>query len=864
MEPGVRYRQRAETGDVRTLRATPDNVTLEIANALPSDSGTYRCTVSEWVTETNGNVKNIDTQSQELNAEVLSVDSLISVNLKGRTEQIVSLLPNGVITWWKDQRSYHIRTQGQQDKVSFILKVFRASVQEAGTYQCVVEAFLRQTRRSLKLSNELAVLVRKPDSRLSVSTGSRAALEHAVGSDVRMECSVLTVTTNTSRFAVDGGQKYSLVRPKARSYNLLLRNAGTGDSGKYHCVLEEWLQDPHGDWAPLASKSALIQLLITPQESRFSVTKGESKVTVQESEQVHLNCTLGPGSVTPTSHYSLTWFFVPASSSERMTLVRFSHDALLDYTGVNAELMKRMSFYRPALGSFSLAIHNMDAQDSGRYSCQVDEYLLDCEGEWLQRATDQSGVTSVSVRQTESNLHVAKDNSSVTMDNQQGSFVMSCNITSRSSAGSVFEVTWWRRQADGGGEPHPIFRARRDFTLEHLGRERLVLGRPRADLYTLTVPDAEPSDSGHYYCHVEEWLLSPRHTWRKIAQDTSGYLAVSFQTQAGRNFTVLKPNVDVSVQEGGDMFLYCKLGPGSVARASHYSFTWFFVPASSSERMTLLRFSHDALLDYTGVNAELMKRMSFYRPALGSFSLAIHNMDAQDSGRYSCQVDEYLLDCEGEWLQKATDQSGVTTVSVHQTESALRLQRGDDNITVSDQQGSFVISCNITSRSSAGSVFEVTWWRRQADGGGEPRLIFRARRDFTLEHLGRERLVLGRPRADLYTLTVPDAEPSDSGHYYCHVEEWLLSPRHTWRKIAQDTSGYLAVSFQTQGDGSQLEAPCASGMLPVVLSVLIVLLLLGIAVLAYKLRKAGSWSANRKSDRSLWAESNPLKPKLET
>ncbi|KAJ8255801.1 hypothetical protein COCON_G00196650 [Conger conger] len=925
MEAGVQYRQRTVGGDVRALRTTPESFTLEIANALPTDNGTYKCTVSEWGPEAMGGGE-VDKNSQEVNTEVLSLDSLMHAQLKSRTvrvreneeielfckvkgprfplsvtwnfkhsasaarEEIVSLSHDGGISWRKTRRNYQLRTEVQPDEVSFVLKVFGASSQEGGKYQCVVDAFLRQTRRASKSSNEVAVQVLKPNSRLSISVGPRSLLQQSAGSDVQLECTVLAATTaNASRFAVswvfrpeggqnrtllsadrdsvleaEAGQRYSLIRRKARSYELLLRQAGPGDSGSYYCRVEEWLQDPHGAWGPLASTSAVIQLLVSPRESNFSVTKGKSKVTVHESHQVDLRCTLGPGSLTPTSHYAITWSFVPANSSEKVMLMQFSHDGLLDYRGVNAELMKRMVFSRPSQGSFGLSIQNMDAGDSGRYSCQVDEYQLDCEGKWQQRATDRSGVTSVNVLQTESNLHVQKDNVNVTMGNQQGSFTINCNITSYSSAASVFEVTWWRRPGYGAEEPHPIFRAARNFTLQHLdkSRKRLLFGRPRATLYTLTVPDAQPSDGGQYYCRVEEWLLSPRNSWRKIAEDTSGYLNVLFQAQAGSNFSVQKLDIDLSIQEGDMVDLRCTLGPGSLTPTSHYAITWSFVPANSSEKVMLMQFSHDGLLDYRGVNAELMKRMVFSRPSRGSFGLSIQNMDAGDSGRYSCQVDEYQLDCKGKWQQRATDRSGVTSVNVRQTESTLHVLKHDDNVTVSDQQDSFVIVCNITSYSSAASVFEVTWWCRQADGKGESRPIFRARRNFTLEHLDKKKdgLLFGRPRATLYTLTVPDAQSSDGGQYYCRVEEWLLSPRNSWRKIAEDTSGYLNVSFQEQGSVRVLEAACAYGPIPIVLSLLIALLVLVVGALSYKLWKAGGRSAKRKSDDSFW-ESNPLKPK---
>ncbi|KAI1899723.1 hypothetical protein AGOR_G00064700 [Albula goreensis] len=736
MEPGSRYRQRAETGDVRTLRATSDSFVLEIANAMVSDSGVYKCTVSEWVMEASGGVKKEGgSKSQEVTAEVRSVDSLIDAQLKSRTtqvkdneeielfcsvkgpkfpvtviwkfkhssaqsqEQVVSVHYDGVIIWWKEHQNYQLRSQVLSGETMYILKVFRASAEEAGKYQCVVEAYLRDTQKALKLSNELAVNVLKLDSLLSIRAGPQGQLQHTVGSDVLMECAILSVTVNTTRFAVSWifqaegganrtllstdrdsvmvagvgvGQRYSLSRPEARAYELILRQAEIDDSGRYYCLVEEWLQDPHGKWSSLALKSAMIQLIVQPQkissEHQLRVMKTESEVKVQESEHVHLNCTLDPSSIMPTSHYSITWFFIPANSSDQMVLMKFSHEALLDYTGVNSELVKRLRFYTPARGSFSLAIQNMGVEDSGRYSCQVAEYLLNCEGQWQQKDTDQSGVTNVTVHQTESNLHVLKHQDSLTMGDAHDSFEINCNITSRSSDRSVFEVTWWRRQVDGGGEPRPIFRAGRNFTLQHLDKTRhgLIFGRPKPTLYCLTVPNAEPSDSGQYFCRVEEWLLSPRNTWRKIAEDSSGYLTVSFQTKAS-NFSVSKHDVNVTIQEHSKVVIDCMVAAQSIMPTSDYSVTWFFVPAHSSVTEVLMKYSHEGLLDYTSFNTKLVERIRFYTPARGTFSLAIQNVDVEDSGRYSCQVAEYHFDCEGQWQQMATDQSGVTHVMVHQT-----------------------------------------------------------------------------------------------------------------------------------------------------------------------------------------------------
>ncbi|XP_036396601.1 immunoglobulin superfamily member 3-like [Megalops cyprinoides] len=460
MEVGMRYRQRAEVGDVRVLHIMPDSFMLEIANTMLSDSGVYKCTVSEWV-EATGNVEKTDSKSEEMTADVRSLDSVLCVDLKSRTvrvtenekielfctvkgpkvplsvtwkfkhptwpsqEEIVSLFHTGIITWWKERWNYQLWTQVQPGEASYVLQVFRASRLEGGMYQCVVEAFLRENQRLLKISNELAVNVQRPDSRLSISMGPKSPVKCYIGADIRIQCNVLIATSNSSHFAVSwlfqrkgegnhtilsadrdsivvsgAGKRYSLRRQGAQSYELLLQRMETGDSGQYYCQVEEWLQDTHGEWYSLSPKSAMLELAVVAKQSIFSVVKDGSEVRVPEGGQVNINCTLGPGSGMPSSQYSVTWFFSPAGSSDRVALVQFDHNGVLEQRGLTTELMKRAHFHRHTPHTFGLTIQNVDVDDSGCYSCQVDEYQLNCEGSWLQTATDQSGATNITVFQT--------------------------------------------------------------------------------------------------------------------------------------------------------------------------------------------------------------------------------------------------------------------------------------------------------------------------------------------------------------------------------------------------------------------------------------------------------------------------------
>ncbi|KAG7463641.1 hypothetical protein MATL_G00178850 [Megalops atlanticus] len=581
MTPGSRYLQKVQTGDVRVFRGTPDSFTLEITNTLPSDAGTYKCTLSEWVTETNGNTRKMDSKSQESNVYVLSLDSLIRADLKSRNaivreyeavelickvkgpkiplsvtwkfqhtdspsqEEIVSVLYTGVITWQRERRNYQLKTLVQEGETIFGLRVFRASSREAGKYQCMIEAFLRQTQRLSKLSNQLAVVVRKPESRLSVSIGPSSPVEYAAGTDVRMDCTVLTATSDSSRFAVSWlfypeGQesrtllsvdrdsvlgpgakdKYSLRRLGLSSYQLLLQRAETGDSGQYICRVEEWLQDSHGEWYSLPSQSATMKLIVSPESSHVSVLKGDTEITVGPSEQLNINCTMDSGGWVSKSLYSVTWFFTPENSSPKTMLAKITHDSVLEVKDVGEERLARMHFYRPTIDTFRLTIENADKGDSGRYSCQVDEFQLKSnEGSWLQTATDQSGFTIVSVHEIESRLSVSIGPSSP-VEYAAGTDVrMDCTVLTATSDSSRFAVSWLFYPE--GQESRTLLSVDRDSVLGPGAKDKYSLRRLGLRSYQLLLQRAETGDSGQYICRVEEWLQDSHGEWYSLPSQSA-------------------------------------------------------------------------------------------------------------------------------------------------------------------------------------------------------------------------------------------------------------------------------------------------------------------------------------------------------
>lgn len=131
------------------------------------------------------------------------------------------------------------------------------------------------------------------------------------------------------------------------------------------------------------------------------------------------------------------------------------------------------------------------------------------------------------------------------------------------------------------------------------------------------------------------------------------------------------------------------------------------------------------------------------------------------------------------------------------------------------------LSCSVRSQTSQNSHFAVLWYvHKPSDADGK--LILKTTHSSAFEYgtyaeeeglrarLQFERHVSG----GLFSLTVQRAEVSDSGSYYCHVEEWLLSPNYAWYKLAEEVSGRTEVTVKQPGEDRGSQPSPASGLGP--------------------------------------------------
>lgn len=577
---------------VRAVRPAAGNFTLELDEVTPSDSGVYQCDVSEW----NTNSKTYS-QSHTASVTVTPIDSLVNVYLISRNnkvtvgenvdlmcrvkgphmpitlswslqrdasnvDNILTLYPDGTISWFGNQHHYQLKVQKRTNEVVHYLQIIGASHREAGTYQCIVSLFLENVHKKLPPSNQLAVMVQNPESKLVLSNSP--TLTGNINTDIEIKCSVVTASSASSSYSItwlfqqeaenktivssdrnalvtfgpnvelSHRQRISMRRSNGPSFELNIRQARISDIGSYICEVVEWLQYPRGNWYQISRVSETTTVSVTEPANDLRLDKKEQPRVAREGDEVELKCDIISGASSASFFYKVTWFYTLHSSSVMNTsLVELDHTGLLNYPKNQAVrgLQGRLRLIRPTQNSFYLRIQRAHEGDSGAYWCQVEQYQLDDKGLWQQKASDSAGPIALSVKAAEKSLTIVKKELELNLS-RSDEFTIPCQISKQSSNESRFQVTWfWQKETET--KQRPVFTAYRNSTLQdRFGKDdQLRFSHPVPGQFSLTVLKTGPENSGLYFCEVEEWLPSLTLGWRRIAVERSGNLTVSVFTE---------------------------------------------------------------------------------------------------------------------------------------------------------------------------------------------------------------------------------------------------------------------------------------------------------------------------------------------
>uniref|UniRef100_A0A3Q2W757 Immunoglobulin superfamily member 3-like n=1 Tax=Haplochromis burtoni TaxID=8153 RepID=A0A3Q2W757_HAPBU len=438
---------------VKVMRPSTDNFTLALDEVTLSDSGVYQCAVSER--KPNSKTHN---QAQTTTVTVTSIDTLMGVSLISRKTRVIvgeklelmcrvkgphmpvtvtwsvqreaktpdtilTLSPDGTISWSADQNHYQLRVESRKTEVMYYLLVIGTSHREGGSYQCNVSVLLKNVHKELKASNQLSVIkimkMLSPFlvSRLDVSP--IPALTTNMNTDITITCSIITKTSESSLYSitwlheenagnktivsldrnsivtesqVDLRQRISMRRSKGPTFELIIWQARISDKGLYTCKVGEWLQDPRGEWYLLSTVSKSTVLTITEPAPNLRLDKKEQQLTAKEGDEVKLNCSITSGA--SGSLFQVTWFWQKEiETKQRPIFTVYRNSTLQDRFGENV----RLRYDHPDPSQFSLTFLNPGPDNSGLYFCEVEEWLPSLSRGWRKVAVEKSGHFNVSV-----------------------------------------------------------------------------------------------------------------------------------------------------------------------------------------------------------------------------------------------------------------------------------------------------------------------------------------------------------------------------------------------------------------------------------------------------------------------------------
>ncbi|XP_019381245.1 PREDICTED: immunoglobulin superfamily member 3 isoform X1 [Gavialis gangeticus] len=780
-----------------------------------------------------------------------------SISWAFNSSLIASLGPNAVPVLNNDfaQREAlgQLKVAKESDNV-FVLKIYRLRLEDSGKYNCrvterektVTGDFIDKESKRPK-NTPILVLPLKTSISVEVTSNASNVLE---GESLRFGCNVRSGFGAQSRLSVTwqlvdkqnrrseivrldrdgtlqpgpsyterssfGGIQMEQVRPG--SFTLEIFNSVKADEGHYECRVTEWTRMLDGEWQMVGERHTSMPVSITALEAGFAVTAISRTPGVTYNESFDLQCIIKP-------HYpswvpvSVTWRFQPAGSTEFHDLVTFTRDGGVQWGERYMGFRTRTAIEKAeSSNNVRLSISRASDTEAGKYQCVAELWRKNYNSSWTRLADRISNLLEIRVLRPVTKLQVSKSKRSITLVENRP-IPLNCSVKSQTSPDSHFAVLWYvHKPSDADGKlilktTHSSAFEYGTYAEEEGLRGRLQFERSSSGgLFSLTVQRAEVSDSGSYYCHVEEWLLSPNHAWYKLAEEVSGRTEVTIK-QPDNHLQVNQTQKNLTILENQWVTLEC-LVTNRTSLSSQLSVEWFVWKSGHPEKETVAHLNHQAILQYGDLAAlsDLKNRLHLESPSPGLYLLTIQNATVRDSGAYDCRVEEWLLDPSDQWYKRAEDLSGLTTVTVKQPDPTLQVDATNSNLTVMEKE-SFLLDCSVLSRSSQESVFAVTWYNLKAkEGGGrveeeEQEALLSVGLDavFSQETSRWEgRLRFQRLSAMLFRLTVLQAGTADAGNYSCHVEEWLPDPSGVWYKLAEEESGTIAV--HVQGTGSTLQS----------------------------------------------------------
>ncbi|XP_040913711.1 immunoglobulin superfamily member 3-like [Toxotes jaculatrix] len=596
-----------------------------------------------------------------------------------------------------------------------------------------------------------------------------------------------------------------LDKTSATAYRLTIHKLQPVDQGLLYCQAAEWIQDPDGSWFAMTRKqSDKTQLRIQPTDRDFSIQVSTERRSFTAGEPLELRCTIEAQNV-PERFFSVSWVF----SSSPVAVVGPSAVPVLGPDYVAREAAGHMTVRKESPNVHLLKLQHLRPEDSGKYICRVTEREKTPTGDFIDRSKRSRNV-QITVQALKSNITVSlTSNSSEVLEGDVIQLICSVQSTT-----GPLSVVWQWADKQATGPAQEVASLDRDGMVWHSPtyRERSSYGeirveKVRADTFSLSLYNALPGDEGQYRCTATEWLQTstePELNWEKIGEK-SATKTVTVKTVES-SFMVSASSRTPSVTFGDSFDLLCLVKPRHNPRVPT-SVTWRFMPAGTEaddeeqgEFKDLVTFTREGTLQWGEQLLGLGTRTTVDRSHSNTnFRLSVTRAGRREAGKYQCTAILWRRNYDNSWSRVANRTSNLLGISVLQPESKLRVQKINQS-QVYPEDSRVRINCTITSQTSQDSQHAVLWYVRRATGSEADELLLRIERSGAFEYGAyadeerlRRRVQAERLSPRSYVLTLNRAESSDSGTYYCLVEEWLSDPDGAWYRLSRESSGFTQV-----------------------------------------------------------------------
>ncbi|XP_069745324.1 immunoglobulin superfamily member 3-like isoform X2 [Narcine bancroftii] len=632
----------------------------------------------------------------------------------------------------------------------------------------------------------------------------------------------IRVISLTKGFTLHAGELYKqrqksgdvqLDKIGTTSFKLTIHKLQKSEQGQFYCHSIEWIQDQDKSWQELTERRTdNVTVNVKSMGKDFLALIKATEVNIDVGGSLEITCIIKAQN-TVDRFFSVAWFL------NHDEIVRFGSNAVLSLHGEYGmrENSRGVAVRKKTDKEYILKLYQIQVEDGGKYHCQVEESEKVATGAFSSKKSEE---IIVIVQQPKSILKVTAITRSPTTS-YYGTFSIQCYIQPSSLRHLPASVSWKFQPANSNDSYHLVTFSYDtsivwgDKEVEFKGK--ITVEKTASNNVHLRVSRASNLEAGKFLCNAELWKRQHPNEWVMKASATSNIVQVvvfppvSLLQLAQQESTTRKMINDM-------VELDCQIF-AQTQNDSQFSVTWFFTKSQRQKEDIILNIDRNNIVQYYGEfqnNDQKRKKFQVVKTSKDLYKLIIEKTDVNDGGNYYCHVTEWLLDPNNIWYNVGDAVSARTTVEIHTPGANLHVFDDNKHESISED-AAFELECLIINQTQAQSQFSVTWYfQNEVDPKAPWKKLLQSDRNNILKYYGslqtnsqKLKFQSAKVSNNNYKLMVQNAAPSDSGIYFCEVEEWVLSSQNQWALQGSNRSGLTTLHVQTS-DVTLYSKACAS------------------------------------------------------